>query len=198
MTFFNECHLDPDLIRTVKKRRGEWCPALGQVGSAAAELKTIEPGDCFIFFGNFRQAEHINGKFQFVKNSPEMHVIWGYLNVIDVFNKAQILSGSVSEKVKYHPHYRDPDFSEESHNSIFASDEDYSGLFRFSQANILIATDQKNYKKSLWKALPFLKPQSKRIKKVKPGIWNSGGRGQEFVCTIKNKTKFEEWFNALK
>lgn len=197
VTFFNECHLDPDLIRGVKKRDGVWCPALGQAGNAAAELREVQPGDFFIFFGNFRQAERINGKFQFVKGSKEMHVIWGYLKVQEIYSKAQIQKGAVTENVKYHPHFRDADFTEQSHNFIFASDIDNSRVFPFSEQLILSDISQKSYKKSFWKAIPFLEPQSKRIKKVKSGLWNSGGRGQEFVCEIKNSQKFDQWFSNL-
>jgi hypothetical protein len=117
--------------------------------------------------------------------------------VQEIYHKAQIDAGEVPDKIKYHPHYKDSDFREQKHNFIFTSDEANSGIFPFSEPSILSATTQKNYKKSFWKALPFLKPQSNRIKKVKPGIWNSGGRGQEFVCKVKDSKAFEQWFSQL-
>ena len=197
VNFYSECHLDPDLIRGVKSRAAAWQPALGQAGNAAAELLEVEVGDLFLFFGNFRQATYSEGRFQFVKGSPEMHVIWGYLKVEAIYDQKQIEKGQIHETLQYHPHVREVDFHQKSHNLVFASSEAESGIFQFSKQHILSNLDQKPYKKSFWRALPFLQPQSKRIKKVKNGLWNSGGRGQEFICKIKKQKQFDAWLNQL-
>lgn len=197
VNFYSECHLDPDLIQDVKPRQAAWQPALGQAGNAAAELLEVEIGDLFLFFGNFRQATYTKGRFQFLKGSPEMHVIWGYLKVKQIYDQRQIESGQIPEALQDHPHVRETEFHQKSHNLVFASTEAESGVFQFSEQHILSDLSQKPYKKSFWKALPFLKPQGKRIKMVKKGLWNSGGRGQEFICKISKPKQFEQWFNLL-
>ncbi len=197
VNFYSECHLDPDLIRGVKSRAGAWQPALGQAGNAAAEILEVEVGDLFLFFGNFRQAVFSNGRFHFLKDSPEMHVIWGYLKVTEIYDQAQIESGEIPQALQYHPHVREADFHQKNHNLVFASTEENSGIFEFSEKHILSDLNQKSYKKSYWNALPFLAPQTNRIKKVKKGLWNSGGRGQEFICKIKKRKQFDAWLNQL-
>ncbi|MGX8699445.1 MAG: hypothetical protein ACSW8F_05890, partial [bacterium] len=54
------CHLDPDIRRDIRLAAiPDWKPAFGQIGSAQGLLRNahVEPGDIFLFFGWFRQAE---------------------------------------------------------------------------------------------------------------------------------------------
>lgn len=79
-------HLDPDLIAGHLPRKRGWRPAFGQVGAAQGHLRNqgIAPGDLFIFFGLFREAEIREGRYRWVKDSTPKHIIWSWLQVGDM------------------------------------------------------------------------------------------------------------------
>lgn len=78
------CHLDPDLVYgSLTNRPVDWQPAFGQTGAALSHLQGegVGEGDLFLFFGWFKQAETYQGKWRFVPHAPDLHVIYGYLEV---------------------------------------------------------------------------------------------------------------------
>lgn len=97
-------HLDPDLIENAYPRSPGWRPMLGQHSSALAHLNNhgVGPGDLFLFFGLFRPAKRVRGRWRFVPGSRAFHSLWGWLQVAEVWP----LDGSVTvpEWADYHPH----------------------------------------------------------------------------------------------
>ncbi|MDE6637711.1 MAG: hypothetical protein K2K32_05690, partial [Muribaculaceae bacterium] len=79
----NCCHLDPDLRKDVKHRKDGWKPAFGQADQSLSELnnKNFGEGDLFLFFGWFRETEFMNGKLRYKRNAPDIHLIYGYMQV---------------------------------------------------------------------------------------------------------------------
>jgi hypothetical protein len=79
-------HLDPDLIRHAYPREPGWRPLLGQVDSAQSVLarEGVGPGDLFLFFGWFRRAARSADRLEFVRRAPDVHVIWGWLQIEEV------------------------------------------------------------------------------------------------------------------
>ncbi|APB75640.1 Nmad3 family putative nucleotide modification protein [Paenibacillus polymyxa] len=84
---FSECHLDPDLIRSVLPKRDiDWKPAFGQAGTAEKILRNekIGKGDIFIFFGWYKNIDRVGNKFKYREGSSKnkgFHSIFGYLEV---------------------------------------------------------------------------------------------------------------------
>lgn len=77
------CHLDPDLTREVVERPAHWRAAFGQGDAAEGHLRrqSVGVGDIFLFFGLFRRSDGT----QFLDDSPPRHILFGYLQVGEVF-----------------------------------------------------------------------------------------------------------------
>ena len=76
-------HLDPDLDPHAYPGVDGWRPLFGQDNSAQTVLgrEQIGQGDLFLFFGWFRRVEEHAGAFRFVKRAPDLHILWGWLQV---------------------------------------------------------------------------------------------------------------------
>ncbi|GJG87768.1 hypothetical protein tb265_29490 [Gemmatimonadetes bacterium T265] len=79
-------HLDPDLDRRTLPRPRGWRPAFGQTGAAQTHLaaRGVGPGDLFLFFGWFREVSRAAGRWRYAPGAPDLHVIFGWLQVGDV------------------------------------------------------------------------------------------------------------------
>jgi hypothetical protein len=60
-------------------------------------------GDLFLFFGWFRAVEQPSGYYCFVKQAPDQHLIYGWLQVGTVLHSAQIAEGA-PVWASTHPH----------------------------------------------------------------------------------------------
>ncbi|MEL6134359.1 MAG: hypothetical protein AAFR59_13440, partial [Bacteroidota bacterium] len=101
----SSCHLDPDLQATsLKKRPDDWKPCFGQHGAALTHLMNhgVGEGDIFLFYGWFKQADKTEGKWQFVKEAPDVHVIYGYLEVGGIISCNT--DSEIPSWLSYHPH----------------------------------------------------------------------------------------------
>ena len=84
-----DVHRDPDLYHGLIKRPRNWRPAFGQVTRDVTHLEDngVCTGDLFLFFGWFREVAraHVAGilKWQYVRGAPDLHVIFGWLQVGD-------------------------------------------------------------------------------------------------------------------
>ncbi len=76
-------HLDPDLDAMSIPRSADWRPVFGQAGAAERHLlnQGVKEGDVFVFYGWFRQVELVSGKYRYVRAAPDLHVIFGWLQV---------------------------------------------------------------------------------------------------------------------
>ena len=94
-------HLDPDLCHGDLCRAEGWRPAFGQLGAAQAHLARhrIGPGDLFLFFGWFRQAEPAGRAepggpgWRYAAGSPDLHALFGWLQVGAVLAVGADLAG---------------------------------------------------------------------------------------------------------
>ena len=90
------CHLDPDL------RPGGapgWLPAFGQVDAAQTHLahRGVGVGDLFLFFGRYRLTEFADGHLRYVRGTPALHVVFGYLQV------GRVVQGEAVRDYPWHP-----------------------------------------------------------------------------------------------
>jgi len=185
-----KCHLDPMIVENFQLM------AFGQEGKAASHLlnQKVGKGDIFLFFGWFRKVVKENGKWRYDKDSLDLHVIWGFMEVEEmiVLNKKNVKSIIVKYPfLEKHPHL---EVKRKHPNILFLSK--IGKKFKFQKRLVLTDTkDTKNYKgRSFWR-LPrcFNQPQTfSYLKSEKFTIDGSDvvietpGRGQEFVLSLEN------------
>jgi hypothetical protein len=121
---FHNCHLDPDIRRDVMKREKEWNPLFGQSDASQKHLRNmgIKEGDLFLFFGTFREVELMKGKYQFKKKAPSQHIIFGYLQIGNIYND----TSNLPQEFNYHPHTQKIFLAEEKNinSCIYKAAED--------------------------------------------------------------------------
>ena len=104
-------HLDPDLnFDTYRHRKNraacqEWRGMLGQTGIAQGHLdkQGVGTGDVFLFFGLYRRVEETDKGWRFVRGAPELHVLWGWLQV-DQKHRVADIGPSDLPWARHHPH----------------------------------------------------------------------------------------------
>lgn len=81
-------HLDPDLRAEALVRRNGWLPAYGPGHRAQTHLANngVGVGDVFLFFGWFRRAEEVGGHWRFIHGEPDIHLLWGWLQVDKIYH----------------------------------------------------------------------------------------------------------------
>jgi Nucleotide modification associated domain 3 len=96
-------HLDPDLRADAVPRGAGWRPLFGQTGAAQGHLRRhgIGTGDLFLFFGWFRQTRWERGRLAYVPKAPDLHVIFGWLEVGRVW---PVGGRSLPAYARTHPH----------------------------------------------------------------------------------------------
>lgn len=103
----SHAHLDPDLVPSaLRPRQPGWRGLFGQAGGSQTTLANegVGVGDMFLFFGWFRRAEQHCGTFRFVKGAPNVHVLWGWMQIDMVFDVASVAPSTIPAWASYHPH----------------------------------------------------------------------------------------------
>jgi hypothetical protein len=192
------CHLDPDIRSEIIERPPGWKGLFGQKGSAQGHLvnEKISIGDLFLFFGWFKETELNDGNLQYIRKAPDLHVIYGYMQIGSIFNSAE----SLPESAKYHPHA--DYFNTNKNNALYEAAESLSfnsalpgsGCLSFNPHLILTKKDRN---KSQWELPDFFKDL--RITyhtkdSFKDGYFDSAKKGQEFV--IEDNDKLTEWVKS--
>ena len=98
MSGLNLTHLNPGINFDTYRRRKDrpdwqqWRGMLGQAGIAQSHLnqQDIGSGDVFLFFGLYRQVEETAQGWRFIKGAPELHVLWGWLQVDQRYRVADL------------------------------------------------------------------------------------------------------------
>jgi hypothetical protein len=198
------CHLDPDirfLDMDISLSPFDWKPAFGQSGIAMTHLEKqkIKKNDLFLFFGFFREAEIIDGKYQYVKGCSPKHVIWGYLQI----DKKILLP----TKEKYpclgmHPHL---DKNDKLNNTIFVARDSLTWDNHKSGAGILkykpeLVLTKEGLSRSRWKLPDFLKDIKISYHSKdswKENYFQSAHIGQEFVISADGNEEVEKWAKDL-
>ena len=209
-----EAHLDPDINQELyPKRPKDWKAAFGQTGAALSHLQNegVGPGDLFLFFGWFRRIAEKNGKLYYVPQSPDLHLIYGYLEIGEVI---QLSKSNIPNWLKEHPHYVMKHTYSERLNTIYVAadrstwfpNQAGAATFSFSEKSVLTLPGQS---RTQWKlpACFFEKDQCllsyHRHKKGIPLKGLNGkyyqikaaSRGQEFV--IDASSEIRSWIQSL-
>ena len=217
-------HLDPDIYQHHKKRKSNWRPAFGQTGAAQSHLKNkgVGPGDIFLFFGWFKQCESINGKLKYVKSAPDLHILYGWLQISELIrvneyhqtlNLFNIEKGrNIPEWLKEHPHlignsYGDLDTLYLSTDKLTVNNitTDYpgSGMFNFLNKKHILTKNGKT--RSVWQLPNWMYPSGQKLplsynEKLDKWIQKDGevllriaSRGQEFVLDTSFYPEANSW-----
>lgn len=219
-TLNSRIHLDPDLARPMAKRLKGWRPALGQSGAAQSHLSNqgVGPGDVFLFFGWFRQAEFHKGHWRYTPKAPDLHVLFGWLEVADVISVVTAREQSLAKYpwIADHPHVANPVHYDSDLNTLyvaaeqsrFVSDSDF-GAGRFKSYSDSLNLTQPCQSRSVWNLPPWFLPSRDR-----PPLtyhenltrWTAGdehvqlksvAKGQEFVIDGNSYPELEGWLKQL-
>jgi hypothetical protein len=115
-------HLDPDLRADSLPRRAGWRPLFGQAGRAQAHLRKhgVGPGDVFLFYGWFRRAGWEGDRLQYTRDAPDLHVIFGWLQVEAVLPAAYGCPPGIPWAA-YHPHFHVPHAEDSTDSVVYVS-----------------------------------------------------------------------------
>jgi len=211
----DKAHLDPDLDREMLPRRRCWRPIFGQHGREMSHLRGhgVARGDLFLFFGWFRQTEHFRGQLRYVRGAPDLHVLFGWLQIGRLMS-VYPLSAHYPRWMTYHPHfYGDRDRS----NTVFVSGEFLDigghspgtpggGTFPRLTSDLQLTTP--GCPRSVWKLPRGFYPASakpslsyhgdrKRWKRRRDSvILQSVARGQEFVLSLDYYPEVIDWLRG--
>jgi Nucleotide modification associated domain 3 len=207
-------HLDPDLRSDALPRAAGWHPIFGQAAAAQSHLakQAIGPGDLFLFFGGFRRAEHVGGRFRFVPSAPKLHVIFGWLQIGRV---ARATTGLLAE-IRWangHPHLAAPD-RYKNNTLYFASDRltslgiNASGAGTFDRIRPELTLTETGSNCSKWRLPRWFEPRGRPALTyhAEPGRWTdcgtsmrlrTVGRGQEFVLDLDEYPEARGWLRSI-
>ena len=218
-------HLDPDLdfeaYRHRKERAGweEWRGMLGQTGAAQSHLNNqgVASGDVFLFFGLYRRVEETAQGWRFVRGVPELHVLWGWLQVDQKYLVPDIGPNELAW-ARHHPHI----FSDYGGtNTVYAASTkldlgggddrcEIAGWGVFPKLDQrLVLTNPNGASVSSWRLpwwfypggnnLPLTyHPDRKRWRRdANQAYLRSVGRGQEFVLDLAHYPEAVEWVSDL-
>lgn len=199
-----ECHLDPDLIFSCFPRKKGWRPLFGQIGQSETHLRNqqIGKGDLFLFFGWFRETEWHGNWLRYKRGSPDLHIIFGYLQVEDVIHP--IDDKNIPSWMEYHPHLANKLRRKHKTNAIYIASNKASWNSRIAGAGTLtfhesLILTMQGKSRSIWHLPTFFKNSKITYHSVnswKPdGTFNSAKIGQEFV--INGTEEIEEWAISL-
>lgn len=205
---FTETHLDPDIRKSVlTDRPKEWRGLFGQSRAAQKILmnKKVSKGDIFLFFGWFQEAEMTKKGYCYKTNAPDIHAIYGYLEVDEMFD---IKKGeAVPNWVNYHPHIVDRKEYGKQQNAIYMAtkqssvDPSKQGWGCFEYHDDLVLT-QKGQKRSKWEVPSFFNSDEFNGKVTCENLENGnkkinfiGKNNQELY--ISEDPRFVEWAENL-
>ena len=208
-------HLDPDLVHGAYRREAGWRPLFGQVGASQSVLarEGVGPGDLFLFFGWFRRVTQTSDGLRFVRGEPDMHVIWGWLQVDEV---VPVDGRSLPQWMDYHPHVGSG--SRGRNNTIYVARETLTldgcsdsmpGAGVFSHYDERLRLTKPGSKRSIWTLPSWFAPSPPKPPlgfHAAPVRWLvvgenvelcSAARGQEFVLDASQYPQAGEWIGSL-
>ena len=214
-----QIHLDPDLDRSADKRLPGWRPALGQTGAAQTHLfrQGVGLGDAFLFFGWFREVEKYQGIWRYVPGTPDLHVLFGWLEVGAIISLAQMRQGAIDQFpwIADHPHVANPGAYADLNNTLYVATAHsiikpgapYGGG-RFSHFADLLRLTAPGESRSMWSLPRWFYPEGRPAISYHGSMkrWtlrdddvllNCVGRGQEFVIDGNDYPELGNWASSI-
>jgi hypothetical protein len=208
-------HLDPDIRPELREEKDRLSPlTFGQSSRSQTLLKNkeVQEGDLFLFFGWFRKAHEFTlGSFCFDKGEPDVHAIWGWLQITEKLDLPSKL-----EKAKkiagHHPHVSYP--ADNNPNCLYVAGETLSFLPKYTGAGVfpkfhdgLLLSNKQKTLRSQWRLPAFFKeinmtclPDPPKWALAGKSIVGDGakGRGQEFIFeTTDHENDVAKWLEGI-
>ena len=217
----DSAHLDPDLRRDclLKPARSPgWRPLFGQAGAAERHLQNmgVQPGDLFLFYGWFRRVELRNGMYRYVQDAPDLHILFGWLQIEQRKPVAQ--RADIPDWAMYHPHCRRAQVA--ALDSLYVAtdqlrlpgmsiDELGAGVFRRYHPSLCLTNMDPYQSRRLWRLPPWIYPAPGKMPMTyhaSLATWRredgytllrTAGRGQEFVLDCEEYPEAVEWAGSI-
>lgn len=209
-------HLDPDLEENMLPRHPQWRPLFGQHGAAAGHLarQSVSDGDVFLYFGWFRQVEQEAGCWVYHKDAPDLHVLFGWLQIDRVLALEEDVPRTL-EWVKYHPHFFGP---RAINNTLyvarrrlalpsFSCELPGAGQFPLLRTNLILT--RQGERRGVWQVPTWMHPEGRDTALTyhqRRERWQQDGdslalksvhRGQEFVLDMDHYPESLPWLADL-
>ena len=173
------CHHDPDIRWGIFDAPAEWKAVFGQDSGSLTHLKNQNVGidDLFLFYGWFRRTEYIDGKLRYVPNEPDLHIIYGYLQVGAILeNKEDI------KKYSWHPHadYGDKNCMYVARDTLSWNSNPGYGVFSYIKRFVLT---KDSMSRSCWNLPAFF--EKLKITGAGTNAWKTDPQGNRY-CQIAN------------
>lgn len=212
-------HLDPDLKRRPDLQLPGWRPSLGQTGAAQSHLaaQKVGIGDVFLFFGWFRQVENARGRWRYARNAPDLHLLFGWLEVGDVLPIVVDRERALQQYpwISNHPHVANPSHYTHSTNTLYVASECSrffpsivgGGLFPHLRDPLRLTAPGRS--RSAWQLPRWFYPTTNRqALSYHQGLerWSLGAdhcelqsvaKGQEFVLQAEQYPESEAWLRGI-
>lgn len=202
---YSECHMDPNLNPDMYglNRMEGWEPVFGQDGNAVSHLLNsgFKPGDIFLFFGRFREAQTKNDQFIWT-GKKDFHAIYGFMEVGEIVNIRNDLNVDHIKRYGSHPHIAKRNtvlYSDKStlfipaQKSIHSFTKTY-GIFNFHRE--LVLTEEGHDLVNWQFPAAFRSKNFSTLGNIdRSGIVRAPGRGQEMVG-IADK-KIIDWIRRI-
>jgi hypothetical protein len=204
-------HMDPDLAADTLPRAPGWRGIFGQHGAAQRhlQLQGVQPGDLFLFFGWFRQVQRLGRRWYYVADAPDIHLIFGWLQVGAITPAAQLQAAWA----QYHPHFHG---SFGVGNSLYtvtreplrwAPGHAAAGVFDCLRSDRVLTAP--GCTRSIWQLPGWFDPRDRRsalsyhtdVDRWSPeraGVrLRTAARGQEFVLDLDHFPEAHDWISGL-
>jgi hypothetical protein len=213
-------HADPQLVPPADARPG-WRPCLGQAGAAAGHLRRegVGVGDLFLFFGWFRDVERRHGRWVYRSASPDLHLMFGWLEVGEVLplGREPERCLALHPWLLDHPHHRRSDLRSDPHNTLYLAAPGsqlasfaapVAGRFQRATPHRQLTAPHAD-SRSLWRLPGWWLPEpcAPTLSYHRdPGLWQRHGDavllrsariGQEFVIELPEEGPHLAWLKAL-
>ena len=208
-------HLDPDLQSLSVPRLAGWQPSFGQVGAAQGHLakQGVGQGDLFLFFGWFRHAEVIGGRWRYVPGAPDVHSLFGWLQIGAVLNPGAPDCAKRNPWLGDHPHVAFANTIGKG-NTIYVGAKSLlggkcpgSGVFAHWTDRLRLTAP--GHSRSVWRVPDWMDPSTSGLKltyHTDASRWfrrggslhlQTVGKGQEFVIDTGTGSDAQEWLMSL-
>lgn len=199
-----------------------WRPSLGQTGAAASHLRrqSVGPGDLFLFFGWFRQAELVDGRWRWAEDAEDIHAFFGWLEVEAV---VPVVSGRQSALERFpwlaeHPHVAGPEHYTDKRNTVYVGRERSAilpgttvggGRFQKYSSTLRLTAPRAGGRRTKWLLPECFFPTAGRqpltyhsrlerwSRSSEGALLDSVARGQEFVLDTDEYPGTADWALSL-
>ncbi len=208
-------HLDPDLAAATMRRERGWHAVFGQSGASQSHLarQGVGVGDLFLFFGWFRRVGQIDRRWRYLRDAPDLHVIFGWLQVGELARVDNSLRAR-HPWLSYHPHLSN---HRARNNTIYLRAPTLalaglraSGAGVFHRFHPALQLTADGYSRRVWKLPRAFAPRDGRTPlsyHADPCRWTpdgrdrvllrTAGRGQEFVLDCDEYPAALPWLREL-